>query len=75
MTTIEAGPYEFVNHEIGNISRQTLCLMDDNSITQTQYNHSGQVLKETFTDQKDLMAALASLERIIRDLKSQNYIE
>ena len=75
MTTIEAGPYEFVKHELNNFIKQTLCLMDDNSISQRQYNQYGNILKETFTDQNDLVAALASIERIIRDLKSQNYIE
>jgi hypothetical protein len=49
--------------------------MDDNSICLRQYNQHGNILKETFTDQNDLVGALASIEQIIRDLKSQNYIE
>jgi hypothetical protein len=49
--------------------------MDDNSISQRQYNQYGKILKETFTDQHDLKAALTSIEKIISDLKSQNYIE
>ena len=49
--------------------------MDDNSICQKQYNQHGKVLKESSTVQKDLVGAMASMERIINDLKSQNYIE
>jgi hypothetical protein len=49
--------------------------MDDNSICQKQYNQRGKVLKESSTVQKDLVGAMASMERIINDLKSQNYIE
>lgn len=67
MTTIIAGPYEFVKHEFdaANFEKQTLCIMSDNRISQRQYKQSGKLVKQVIIKQSDYSKALSFLEKLI----------